>query len=182
MHGCACKEQVVCPTAPQMVHQHLSVSSGGRIQNVSRGSEADLSEDALPFSLREGLSQKWRLWMKGGRGLVIFFPTKFYLFTFSLCILPTCMSMWEHQILELQTVVGYPVGAEIWTRVLWKRSQCPQPLSPLFSSKARSFKQGYYEEEIFIPCPCPSDQIFCMILIIFWFLTWAVKWVLQTQE
>lgn len=119
---------------------------------------------------------------EGWKGAGYFFSTKFYLFTFSLCILPTCMSMWEHQILELQTVVGYPVGAEIWTRVLWKRSQCPQPLSPLFSSKARSFKQGYYEEEIFIPCPCPSGQIFCMILIIFWFLTWAVKWVLQTQE
>lgn len=63
VHGCAGKEQAVYPTAPQMLHQHLSVFFGGgiptskMIQRRVKG-QRQIFEDALPFGPGEGVSQQ----------------------------------------------------------------------------------------------------------------------------
>jgi hypothetical protein len=49
---------------------------------------------------------------------------KIYLYFMSIGVLPVCMSVWGCHILNLQTVVSCHVGAENWTWVLWKSSQC----------------------------------------------------------
>lgn len=82
-----------------------------RYRMRSKGSEADLSEDALPFSLWEGIGQKWghkeahfeslpgpeelKTVNEGSkRAGYFFFPNFWNLFASILCILPTKSSAW----------------------------------------------------------------------------------------
>lgn len=140
MQGAGCLPSSSPNAAPALVSLLWKQNPNHKEDNPewgrSKGSEADLYEDALPFSLGEGVSQKcWRQWMKGGRGLVTGFPPGFiylplfYVFCLHVCLCERVKSWSYRQLWAAMWVLRFEPGSsekEVSVPNHWAISPAPR--------------------------------------------------------